>query len=385
MTGDVVYLDYQATTPVDHRVLDAMLPYWTRHFANPSSPHRPGRVAAEALYAARRQVRTSLNARYDSEIVFTSGATEANHLAVTGVAGGSAYPAAGHVVTTAIEHTSVLNACARLATAGFAVTTVPVDRDGRVDPADIAAALTSRTVLVSVMHANNEIGTLQPIADIAVVTRAEGVPLHVDAVQSIGAVEIDVDALGVDLLSISAHKIYGPKGVGALYIRRGVPVRPAYAGSQEHGMRAGTGNVAGAAGLAAALRILDTERPIDARRIAGLRDSLAERLLAALPHARVNGSREHRLPGNLSLTIPGVDAAGLVDALPDLAVAAGSACSSAQTEPSHVLTAIGLDRADARATLRLSLGRFTREADVRHAADRICAAAGRSRRVVRAA
>jgi cysteine desulfurase len=256
---------------------------------------------------------------------------------------------------------------------------VPVDRDGRVDPADIAAAVTPRTVLVSVMHANNEIGTIQPIADIAAVTRHHGVRLHVDAVQAIGAIDVDVNHLGVDLLTISAHKIYGPKGIGALYIRRGTPLRPQYTGSQEHGIRAGTVNLAGAVGLAEALRVLAVERELDAQRVGRLRDSLASRLLATVPHARLNGSQEHRLPGNLSLTVSGIDADDVIDALPDLAISAGSACRSGEDEPSHVLTAIGLDRADARATIRLSLGRFTHDHDVEHAAHRISATVARLR------
>jgi cysteine desulfurase len=385
MSRDVVYLDYQATTPVDPRVVDATLPFLTQQYANPSSPHQSGRQAAAALRTARRQVQASLGAHHDTEIVFTSGATEANHLAILGTATASLRPSADHIVTSAIEHKSVLAAGDHLAAAGYAVTTVPVDRDGRVDPADIAAAITPRTTLVSVMHANNEIGTIQPIADIAAVTRHHGVPLHVDAVQAIGATDVNVNSLGVDLLTISAHKIYGPKGIGALYIRRGTPLRPQYTGSQENGIRAGTVNLAGAVGLAEALRILAIEREIDAQRVARLRDSLADRLLAALPHAHINGSREHRLPGNLSLTVPGIDATDIIDALPDLAISAGSACNSGQGEPSHVLTAIGRDRADARATIRLSLGRYTRHSDIEYATHRIGAAVARLQPNTRAA
>jgi cysteine desulfurase len=376
MSPDVVYLDHQATTPLDPRVLDAMLPFLTTQYANPSSPHQLGRQAAAALRAARRQVQESLGARHDTEIVFTSGATEANHLAILGAAIGSTRPCADHVVTTAIEHKSVLSACDQLVAAGYTITTVPVDRDGCVDPDGIAAAITPRTVLVSVMHANNEIGTIQPIADIAAVARHHRVLLHVDAVQAVGAIDIDVDRLGVDLLTISAHKIYGPKGVGALYVRRGTPLRAQYAGGQEHGIRAGTVNLAGAVGLAEALRILVTEREPDAKRIAMLRDSLAAWLLAAIPDAHLNGSREHHLPGNLSLTIPGIDAADLIDALPDLAISTGSACASGQSEPSHVLTAIGQDRADARGTIRLSLGRPTHGGDIERAAQSISTAVG---------
>ena len=377
MSRDVVYLDHQATTPVDQRVLDAMLPFLAHNHANPSSPHQLGRLAAEALRAARGQIQASLSARHDTEIVFTSGATEANHLAIVGAATGSRRFYADHIITTAIEHKSVLAACDQLAAAGYSFTTVPVDRAGRVDPADIADAITPRTVLVSVMYANNEVGTVQPIADIAAVTRHRGVLLHVDAVQAIGAIDINVDNLDVDLLTISAHKIYGPKGIGVLYIRRGTPLRPQYTGSQEHGMRAGTVKLAGAVGFAEALRILTIERECDAKRVARLRDNLADRLLAALPQAYINGSREHRLPGNLSLTVPGIDAGDLIDALPDIAISMGSACTSGQGEPSHVLTAIGLDRADARATIRLSLGRRTGDSEIEYAAHRIAAVAAR--------
>lgn len=379
MTGDTIYLDYQATTPVDRRVLDAMLPFWTREHANPASPHQPGRRAADALSHARSQVQAALGARYGDEVVFTSGATEANHLAIVGAVAASAYADSSHVVTTTIEHKSVLAACDQLVSAGHAVTTVGVDDTGRVDPRHIMGAITPRTALVSVMFANNEIGTIQPIAEIAGVTRARGVLLHVDAVQAIGVSQFDVEALGVDLLTISAHKIYGPKGVGALYVRRGTPLRPQFPGSQEHGLRAGTANVAGAVGLAAALRILDSEREADALRIARLRDRLADQLLAAIPDARINGSREHRLPGNLSLTIPGIDAAELIDALPDLALSAGSACTSGQDDPSHVLAAIGLQDSQARGTVRISLGRFTRADEIERAGHRIGAVVARLR------
>jgi cysteine desulfurase len=378
MSHDAVYLDYQATTPTDPRVLDAMLPFLTSQYANPSSPHRLGRRAAGALRSARRQVKASVGAHHASEIVFTSGATEANHLAIIGAATGTPRRRADHVVTTAIEHGSVMAACDRLNAAGHTITTVPVDRTGHVDPADIAAAVTPRTVLVSVMHANNEIGTVQPIADIAAVARRHGV-LHVDAVQAVGTIGVDVNDMDVDLLTISAHKIYGPKGIGVLYVRRGTPLRPQYGGSQEYGLRAGTVNLAGVAGLAEALRILAIEREPDAQRIERLGETLVNQLLAGLPDAQINGSRERRLPGSLSLTIPGIDADDLIDALPDVAISTGSACASGQGKPSHVLTAIGLDPAGARATIRLSLGRFTSDGDVDYAARRISTTAARLR------
>jgi len=370
VNNDVIYLDYQATTPVDPRVLAAMRPYWTERYANPSSGHRAGREAADGVREARRIVQSFLGARRGTEIVFTSGATEANHLALHGVVDGSGR-AGRHVITTAIEHGSVLGVCDQLTAAGHHVTRVRVDRNGFVDPGDIAAAITPRTVLISVMHANNEIGTIQPIGAISALAREHGVPFHVDAAQSAGAVDIDVDALGVDLLTISAHKVYGPKGVGALYVRHGTAITPQFVGTQEHGLRAGTVNVAGVVGLAAALRVLTTERAGEVSRIGALRDDLAARLRQDMPAAFVNGAPGSRLPGNLSITIPGTEAADVVDALPDVAISTGSACAGGHAEPSHVLTAIGMPRAQARATLRLSIGRYTRKSDVEQAASRV--------------
>jgi cysteine desulfurase len=367
----VVYLDYQATTPVDPRVLEVMLPYLTGTYGNPSSPHAHGRPAADAVRAARRQVRELIGARSDTEIVFTSGATEADHLAITGIA--HAFGQGSHLVTTAIEHKAVLATCQHLAEHGFQVTIVPVDGDGLVDPADIAAAITPRTVLVSVMHANNEIGTIQPLAEIGQITSDHGVLLHTDAAQSLGSIRFDVDDLGVDLVSFSGHKIYGPKGVGALYIRRGSvrPVPQLLGGGQEHGMRAGTLNVPGIVGLGAAAAILTQECDSDARRIFGLRGRLLERLREAIPAIRVNGSLTRRLPSNLSVSIPGIDADQIIEQLPDLAISTGSACNTGQAEPSHVLTAVGLNKTDARSTLRISLGRPTTPNDIKIAAERL--------------
>ncbi|MGH8901034.1 MAG: cysteine desulfurase family protein [Egibacteraceae bacterium] len=371
MIAPTIYLDYQATTPLDPRALEAMLPYLTDIHANPSSPHSQGQQAAETVRAARRQLQTLVGAAHESEIVFTSGATESNHLAIIGAAA-AAQRRGNHIVTTVIEHKSVLAASDRLARAGFAVTHVPVGSDGRVDPGDIERALTPRTVLVSMMHANNEIGTIQPLTEIAAVTRTYGVLLHTDVAQSIGTIPFDIDRLGVDLASISGHKIYGPKGIGALYVRQSMPIEPQLTGGgQEYGLRAGTLNVPGIVGLGCAAAILTRERSTDAERVLALRERLRQRLTRALPGVRVNGSLEHRLPGNLSLTIPGLESSDLIAALPDLAISGGSACNTGQPEPSHVLTAIGLEPADARCTLRLSLGRFTTVHDVEHAATRL--------------
>lgn len=378
MTTDdqVIYLDHHATTPIDPRVLDAMMPYLTTCYGNPSSPHAHGRAATAAVRTARHQVRDLIGAASDSEIIFTSGATESDHLAITGIAA-ALRDTGDHVITTAIEHKAVLAACHQLTRQGLRLTVVPVDADGLVDPAGIAAAITPRTILVSVMHANNEIGTIQPLAEIGQITRHRGVLLHTDAAQSLGTVAFDVDHLAVDLASFSGHKIYGPKGIGALYLRRGTirPVPHIIGGGQEYGLRAGTLNVPGIAGLGQAAAILAAQRAADARRITGLRDQLLALLREAIPDIRVNGTLTRRLPGNLSLTIPGTDADMLIEQLPALALSTGSACNTGQAEPSHVLTAIGLDRHSARSTIRLGLGRDTTPQDIASSATQISAAA----------
>lgn len=369
---DVIYLDHQATTPVDPRVLEAMLPYLTSAYGNPASPHAHGRQADQAVRAARRQLRDLIGASADSEIVFTSGATEADHLAITGIAR-AAGGAGNHVITTAIEHKAVLAACEHLAGQGFQVTVIPPGADGLVDPADIAAAITPATVLVSVMHANNEIGTIQPLAEISQITRDRSILLHTDAAQSLGTVAFGVDDLGIDLASFSGHKIYGPKGIGALYIRRGTvgPVPQISGGGQEYGLRPGTLNVPGIVGIGEAAAILASECRSDACRIANLRDQLLARLHEAIPGIQVNGSPTRRLPGNLNITIPGIDADQLIEQLPGLAISTGSACNTGQPEPSHVLTAIGLDRQAARSSVRIGLGRGTTPQDITAAARQI--------------
>jgi cysteine desulfurase len=368
----MIYLDFQATTPTDPRVIDAMLPLLTRVYGNPSSPHAPGQQASHAMRTARGQLRDLIGAHADSEIVFTSGATEANNLAIAGMAAALNHQA-DHIVTTTIEHKAVLATCERLSSQGIRVTYVPVSRDGLVDPADIAAAITSRTFLVSVMHANNEIGTIQPLTQISHITRERGVLLHTDAAQSLGTLPFDADSLGADLASFSAHKIYGPKGIGALYIRRGItrPVPQLPGGGQEFGIRAGTPNVPGIVGFGAAAVILGRERQADARHIRALRGQLLGRLEACLPTAYINGTMTQRLPGNISITIPGIDADRLVSELSDLALSTGSACGTGNGEPSHVLTAIGLSRPDARATLRIGIGRPTTRREIDYAAGRL--------------
>lgn len=370
MTGEAVYLDYQATTPVDPAVVEAMLPYLTAEFGNPSSAHRYGRRAAWAVADAREQVAALIGARPD-EIVFTSSGTESNALALVG-ATRALREKGSHVVTTAVEHPSVLATCRRLAESGIAVTRLPVDEDGRVCPDAVANAIEPRTVLVSVMHANNEIGTLQPITEISEVTRRRGVLLHVDAAQSAASVPVDVDTLGADLLTVVGHKMYAPKGVAALYVRRGVRLVPQLlGGGQEHRRRAATENVAGIVALGRAAGLVQELGTVEPIRLRDLRERLRMLLLAALPHAWVNGSLRHRLPGNLSVTIPGLDAARLLAVLPDLALSTGAACHSGAATPSHVLTAIGLSPAEAAATIRIGMGRHTTEAHVIRAAVRL--------------
>ncbi|MFJ6101125.1 cysteine desulfurase family protein [Streptomyces sp. NPDC092359] len=372
MSAAPIYLDHQATTPLDERVLQEMLPFLTSEYGNPSSPHAYGRTAARAVRTARRRVADLVGARNEREIVFTSGATEADHLAVVGAAL-AVRPRGGHLVTTTIEHKAVLAACRRLVDHhGYTLTRVGVDRYGRVHPADIAEALTPRTVLVSVMHANNEIGTLQRLAAVADLTAPRGIVLHTDAAQSAGHGLLDVTELGVDLASLSAHKLHGPKGVGALYVRGGLRLTAQQTGGgQEHGLRAGTPDVPGIVGFGAAAHLITTDAVPPPSRVRALRDRLQRRLLAAIPGATVNGHPHLRLPGNLSLTLPGTEAADLLDRLPDIAASTGSACATGSAEPSHVLTAIGLSRERARATLRLGLGRTTTDADVHRAAELI--------------
>jgi cysteine desulfurase len=368
----VIYLDHQATTPIDPRVLDAMLPYLTSDYGNPSSPHAYGLRATEAIRVARHQLRELIGASAESEVVFTSGATESDSLAITGIA--RALRGAGHhVITTAIEHKAILASCQHLVEEGFEVSIVPVSAKGLVDPSDIAGAITPDTVLVSVMHANNEIGTIQPLAEISQITRERGILLHTDAAQSLGSLPFHVDHLGVDLASFSGHKIYGPKGIGALYVRRGTvrPVAQIAGGGQEYGLRPGTSNVPGIVAIGQAAAILAGQRDTDTSRIASLRDKLLSMFRQAISDLRVNGSMAQRLPGNLNVTIPGIEADELIEHIPGLAISTGSACGTGQPHPSHVLTAIGLDRSSARSSIRIGLGRGTTLRDITSAVQQI--------------
>lgn len=375
MRHQPIYLDHQATTPLDERVLQEMLPFLTAEYGNPSSSHAYGRTTAQAVQTARRQVADLVKARNEAEIVFTSGATEADHLAILGAAL-AVRSRGGHVVTTAIEHKAVLAACRTLAAHhAYTVTQVGVDAHGGVRPSDIASALTPNTVLVSVMHANNEIGTLQRLAAIAEITKSRGVLLHTDAAQSAGFDLVDVDGLGVDLVSLSGHKVYGPKGVGALYIRTGARVIAQQSGGgQERGLRAGTLNVPAIVGFGAAARLITDGAVVPPSRIRDLRDRLRDRLLARIPDAVVNGHPSRCLPGNLSIVLPGIEAVDLLERVPEIAASTGSACNAGTGDPSHVLTAIGLSRHEARATIRLGLGRTTTSDDVDRAAHLIISA-----------
>ncbi|MSO71349.1 MAG: aminotransferase class V-fold PLP-dependent enzyme [Alphaproteobacteria bacterium] len=376
-----VYLDYQATTPVDPRVLDAMLPWFSERFGNPHSvQHAYGRQAEAAVERAREQIAALLGAEA-REIVFTSGATEANNLAVKGTA--RFYKERGdHIVTLATEHKCVLESCARLEREGFRVTRLPVEADGLVSLSRLEASLDDKTLLVSVMAANNEIGVLQPLAEIGKITRARGIALHTDAAQAVGKISLDVGATNIDLLSISGHKLYAPKGIGVLYVRRRPRARlePLFdGGAQERGLRSGTVPTPLVVGLGEACAIARAEMAAESVRIKSLRDRLLTRLEVRVPGLRVNGSMTGRLSGNLNLTIPGVAAIALIEATPELAFSTGSACSSAEVEPSYVLRALGLSEADARASFRLCVGRFSTESELDFAAERLASAAERLR------
>lgn len=359
-----IYVDYGATTPTDPRVVEAMVPYFTEKFGNAGSIHAFGQEAREAVDRAREIVASVIGAS-PQEIVFTSGATEADNFAVLGAAW--ANEARGrHLITSRIEHHAVLEPCRFLEERGFEVTYLPVDRTGWVDPDDVRRAIRPDTILISVMSANNEIGTLEPVAEIGRIARERGTLMHTDATQSVGIVPVHVDALSVDLLSLSAHKRYGPKGVGALYVRKGSKVaRVQSGGSQERNRRAGTENVPGIVGFGAALTLALEVMDEEASHLRRLRDRLIDEL-TRLDGAHLNGHRTDRLPGNVNLSFEGTDSESLLLALDFQGVAAssGSACTSGSLEPSHVLTAIGLSPEIAAGTVRLTLGRWTTSQDV---------------------
>jgi cysteine desulfurase len=371
-----LYLDYHATTPVDPRVLEAMLPYFTERFGNPhSKQHAWGWEGRDAVEAARAQVAALINASA-GEIIFTSGATESNNLALRGVVA-SAGRGRRHVITTAIEHKSVLDVCHGFEADGCAVTVLGVDSGGLVDPAELKRALRAETVLVSVMAANNEIGTVQPMAALGAIVREHGALFHTDAAQAAGKVPIDVRTMNIDLLSLTGHKFYGPKGCGALFIRKARPrivlVPQAVGGGQENGLRSGTLNVPGIVGLGRAAEICRLEMAEESARLGALRDRLLEGLRANLPGLRVNGTLEQRLPHNLHVSFDAVEGERLLMALGDLAVSTGSACASGSQAPSHVLQAIGATSDRSGASVRFGLGRSTSEEDIDFAVERVSA------------
>jgi cysteine desulfurase len=388
-----IYLDHNATTPVHPAVLEAMLPYFGAEFGNPSSVHQFGQRAGHAIEQARESVAALIGAR-SSEIVFTSGGTEADNAAIFGVIGhalrarkrSSATPP--HLITTVIEHDAVLNSCRALDGRGISVTCIPVDAGGIVSPDAIRAAIRPETALISVMYANNEIGTLQPIEEIAQeiakIAAEARIPLHTDAVQAAGKVAIDVNRLGVQLLSLSAHKFCGPKGAGALFVRKTVEIEPLlHGGPNERRRRAGTENVAGIVGLGKAAELARRDLAETSARMAELRDRLEKGLLAAVPGARVNGDPVRRIPNTCNLLLPGAESESLLIALDlaGLACSAGAACSSGAVDPSHVLTAIGLTPAEARASVRLSVGRGTTPDEIDRVLELIPAAVARQRGV----
>jgi len=379
-----IYLDHNATTSVDPAVLDAMLPYFSNDFGNASSIHTFGQRARAAVETAREQVAGLLNAR-PQEIVFTSGGTESDNHAIFGVAQAlSPVPAGSHIITTTIEHEAVLNACQALEKQCIAVTYLPVDHDGLIDLNDLRCALRPETVLITVMHANNELGTIQPLAEIGRVAAEADVYFHTDAVQSAGKIPVDVKVLQLDLLSISGHKFYAPKGVGALFVKSGTRLRQLlYGGHHQRGFRPGTENVTGIVGLGKAAELARISLEKDATRISHLRDTLEHGILARVPDSRVNAANVPRTPNTTNILFPGLEGEALVIALDlkGLACSTGAACSSGAVEPSHVLTAIGLPVSDARATIRFSLGRHTTESEIAAALELIPAAVAHLRKL----
>lgn len=379
---DHVYLDYHASTPCDPRVVEAMLPFFIETFANPSSSiHVPGRKAAEAVEKARSEVAQTIGA-VAGEVIFTSGATESNNLAIQGAAR-CAPVGRRKVLATSIEHKCVLESCKWLGTQGYDFQVIPVTEDGLVDLSALVDLVDERTALVSVQAASNEIGTIQPIPEIAQVVHRVGSVFHCDAAQALGRINIDAGAWGVDLMSLSGHKCYGPKGVGALYVRggaRSAAMEPLlFGGGQEAGLRSGTLNVPGIVGFGKACVVAQQEMPRESLRISRLRDWFESLVQNGVVGMSRNGSIARRLPGNSSLRFEGIDAEALIANLPEIALSTGSACTSGAMEPSHVLTAIGLGRREAYSTVRVGLGRFTMEDELEFAAQRICAAVIRIR------
>jgi len=384
-----IYLDHNATTPVEREVLDAMLPYFSRDFGNAASIHTPGQRGRAAVETAREQVAALIGAR-PQEIVFTSGGTESDNHAIFGIVR-SALGASKHIITTQIEHEAVLNACQALEKEGgqvagsrpaIDVSYLAVDSNGLVDPEALRDAIRPQTALITVMHANNELGTVQPLEQIGKIAAQNDIYFHTDAVQSAGKIPVDVNALGVDLLSISGHKFYAPKGVGALYIRGGTRLRQLlYGGHHQRGFRPGTENVPGIVGLGKAAELARATLSEDASHISSLRDELERGLLSRVPQSRANAAAAPRTPNTTNITFPGIEGEALIIALDlkGLACSTGAACSSGAVEPSHVLTAISLPPEEARASIRFSLGRHSTEADIAFALEVVPAAVAQLR------
>jgi cysteine desulfurase len=369
-----IYMDNHATTPVDPRVVDAMLPYFTEKFGNAASRnHSFGWAGEEAIEIARAQIASLIGAT-PKEIIFTSGATESDNLMIKGVA--EMYREKGnHIITQAIEHKAVLDTCKRLEKYGYEVTYLPVQKDGRVDPEDVRKAITPKTILITIMYANNEIGIINPIQEIGKIAKEHGIIFAVDGVQAVGKIPVDVQKDNIDLLAISGHKIYGPKGVGALYVRRRNPRVQLSAiidgGGHERGMRSGTLNVTGIIGLGKACELAQQEMAQEGERLRGLRDRLRAGLEAKLDEVFVNGSWEHRLPNNLNMSFAYVEGESLLMGINDVAVSSGSACTSATLEPSYVLKALGVGEDLAHTSIRFGLGRFNTQEEVDYVIDKM--------------
>jgi cysteine desulfurase len=369
-----IYMDYHATTPVDPRVVEAMLPYFTQHFGNAASRNHPfGWEAEEAVDKARKQVADLIGAN-PKEIVFTSGATESDNLAIKGVA--EMYREKGnHIITAVTEHKAIIDTCKKLEKDGYRVTYLAVQKDGRISLDELKAAITDKTILITIMAANNEIGVIQPVAEIGAIAKEKGILFHTDAVQIVGKVPFNVNELGVHMASLSAHKMYGPKGVGALYVRRRNPRVLLSAiidgGGHERGMRSGTLNVTGIIGLGKACELAQQEMPEESKKMSALRDRLRAGLEAKLDEVFINGSMEHRLPNNLNMSFAYVEGESLLMGINDVAVSSGSACTSATLEPSYVLKALGVGEDLAHTSIRFGLGRFNTEEDVDYVTDKM--------------
>jgi cysteine desulfurase len=361
-----IYLDHAATTPVEPKVLETMLPYFSESFGNPSSIHSFGRENRKAIEDARAVIAEEIGAADPREIIFTGCGSESDNMALRGIA--AAYRNRGnHIITSAIEHHAVYDTCKALEKQGFELTIVPVSKEGIVNPDDVMAAITDRTILVSIMHANNEVGTIQPIAAIGKLLREREILFHTDAVQTVGSIPVNVKELSVDLLSMAAHKFYGPKGVGALYVRKGIKLEPLiYGGGQERNRRAGTENIAGIVGMAKALSLANAELAQNQKRIGTLRDYLIDNVLSRFEDVQLNGDRNRRLPGNANFSFKYIEGESLLLNLDlkGIAASSGSACTSGSLEPSHVLLAMGICHEIAHGSLRLTLGKSTTKEEI---------------------